>query len=84
MHIHLKPEFDEALAPFGEEAAPFFLAASLYHAHRISFAAAADLANLSFEEFLFRLREHFGSGFRVADESVLEDLEIVGKLVAKP
>ena len=84
MNIHLKPEFDEVLEPFGEEAAGFFLAASLYHAHRISFAAAADLADLGFDEFLFRLREHFGSGFRVADASVLEDLDTVDRLVPKP
>jgi len=77
MHIHLKPEFNEVLEPFGETAAGFFLAASLYHAHKISFAAAAALADLSFEEFLYRLKEHFGSGFHVADASVLEDLESV-------
>ena len=84
MQIHLKPEFDEALAPFGEEAAAFFLAAGLYHAHRISFAAAADLANLSFEDFLFRLREHFGSGFNMADASVQEDLDTVDSFAATP
>ncbi len=81
MKLNLKPEFDEALEPFGAEAAGFFLAASLYHAHKVSFAAAAALADLSFEEFLYRLKEHFGSGFRAADESVLEDLACVDQLM---
>lgn len=84
MHLHLKPGFDEALEPFGPDAAGFFLAASLYHAHRISFAAAASLADLSFDEFLFRLREHFGTGFRIEDASVLEDLNSVDKLTGQP
>ncbi|PIE01145.1 MAG: hypothetical protein CSA79_01105 [Thiothrix nivea] len=56
------------------------LAASLYHAHKISFSAAAALANLSFDEFLYRLREHFNSGFLIEDESVEEDLIIVDQI----
>lgn len=59
MSVVLKQEFDEVLEPFGKNAAEFFLAASLYHAHKISFAAAAALANLGFDEFLYRLKEHF-------------------------
>lgn len=82
MRLNLKPEFDEVLEPFGDQAANFFLAASLYHAHRISFAAAAALADLSFEAFLYRLQEHFGSGFRLSDDSVLEDLDAVDKLMS--
>ncbi|MBJ6608995.1 MAG: hypothetical protein JG718_01415 [Candidatus Thiothrix moscowensis] len=34
--------------------------------------AAAALANLNFNELLYRLREHFGVGFQVAGEMVLE------------
>ncbi|SMF96800.1 Uncharacterised protein family (UPF0175) [Methylomagnum ishizawai] len=84
MRLYLKPEFDEVLGPFGDEAASFFLAASLYHAHRISFSAAAALADLSFEAFLYRLQEHFGDGFRLADESVWEDLATVDSLMGQP
>lgn len=79
MQLQLKPEFEEILEPLGENAAAFFLAASLYYAHKVSFAAAA-LANLSFNEFLYRLKEHFGVGFQMADESVLEDLQTVAAL----
>ena len=50
------------------------MAASLYHARKISFSTAAALASLSFDEFLFRLKEHFDTGFMIEDESVLEDL----------
>ncbi len=82
MSLMLKQEFDEVLAPFGKNAAEFFLAASLYHAHKISFAAAATLANLSFDEFLYRLREHFNIGFFIADEVVEEDLQTVARLMA--
>jgi predicted HTH domain antitoxin len=53
------------------------MAASLYHARKISFATAASLANLTFEAFLFRLEEHFGRGFIIEDESVLEDMATV-------
>lgn len=74
--LHLKQEFDKVLEPFGHEAASFFLAASLYHAHKISFSAAA-LADLSFEAFLSRLQEHFDTGFWIADETVREDLDSV-------
>ena len=68
------------MEPFGNQAASFFLAASLYHAHKISFTAAA-LADLSFEGFLSRLQEHFGSGFWLADEAVLEDIDSVAKIM---
>ena len=80
MSVVLKQEFDEVLAPLGKNAAEFFLAASLYHAHKISFSAAAALANLSFDEFLYRLREHFNSGFLVEDESVEEDFQVISQL----
>ena len=81
MQVQLKPEFDEILEPLGENAASFFLAAGLYHAHKVSFSAAADLANLSFDEFLYRLREHFGSGFHLPDEVVREDMQTVERIM---
>ncbi len=83
MQIQVKQEFDEILEPLGENAASFFLAASLYHAHKVSFSAAANLANLSFNEFLYRLREHFGSGFHLPDEVVFEDLQTVDRIMAQ-
>jgi hypothetical protein len=33
----LQKDFDEILEPFGKNAAEFFMAASLYHARKISF-----------------------------------------------
>jgi hypothetical protein len=50
------------------------LAASLYHARKVSFASAAHLAGLSFEGFRYRLEEHFDKAYIIADESVLEDI----------
>ena len=82
MQLQLKQDFDEVLEPLGYHAAEFFLAAALYHAHKVSFAAAASLAGMHFEEFLMRLREHFGTGFLVADETVEEDLATVEKILA--
>jgi len=82
MSVVLKTEFEEVLQPLGKDAAEFFLAASLYHARKISFSAAAALANLSFDEFLFRLKEHFDKGFIIDDESVLEDMQTVNDLMA--
>lgn len=75
--LRLKPDFAEILQSLGANAGDFFLAASLYHAQKISFAAAAALAGLSFEEFNYRLREHFGQGFIVRDETVMEDIATV-------
>ena len=79
----MKNEFDEVLEPLGKNAAEFFLAAGLYHARKISFSAAAALANLSFDEFLYRLREHFDTGFVIDDEVVAEDLALVDELTAE-
>lgn len=73
--LSINKNFAEVLEPLGADATDFFLAASLYHARKVSFAAAANLSGLSFETFHDRLREHFGSGFIFADEAVLEDLE---------
>lgn len=60
---------------------PNFLWRPAYHARKISFSAAAALANLSFDEFLFRLKEHFDTGFMIDDESALEDLQTVNDLM---
>ena len=83
MAVMLKNEFDEVLEPLGKNAAEFFLAAGLYHAKKISFSAAAALANLSFDEFLYRLREHFDTGFVIDDDVVAEDLAMVDELTAE-
>lgn len=72
--LQFKPEFAEILQPLGVNAGDFFLAASLYHSHKVSFAAAAELAGLSLEEFHYRLREHFGHGFMLDDATVSEDI----------
>jgi len=79
----LSPRFIEVLEPFGASATEFFLAASLYYAHKVSFEAAAALAEMSFEEFHYRLKEHFDIGYIFADETVLEDIETVEKLAGK-
>jgi hypothetical protein len=81
MLLNLQPEFDEVLQPFGHQAAEFFLAASLYHARKISFASAAHIAGLSFDAFRYRLEEHFNQGFFIADKCVLEDIETLDNLV---
>lgn len=57
-----------------------FLAASLYHARKISFASAAHLAGLDFDDFKARLIEHFDQGYIMADECVLEESRTVEKL----
>jgi len=80
MLVELQPQFDEVLQPLGKHAVEFFLAASLYHARKISFASAAHISGLSFDAFRYRLEEHFNQGFLVADECVLEDLATVEKL----
>jgi predicted HTH domain antitoxin len=80
MLLELQPEVDEVLQPFGHHAVEFFLAASLYHARKVSFASAAHIAGLSFEAFRYRLEEHFNRGFLMADECVLEDIETVNHL----
>ena len=54
-----------------------FLAAGLYHAHKVGFGAAAALAGLGYDEFRFCLRVCFGHGFVIADETVEEDLQRV-------
>jgi hypothetical protein len=57
------------------ELARFFLAACMYHAHKMSFQAAADLSGLGFDDLKKRLKEYFSTGYIVASESVEEDLQ---------
>lgn len=80
MLLELQPEFEDVLQPFGNHAVEFFLAASLYHARKISFASAAHIAGLSFEGFKHRLEEHFNHGYLIADECALDDLQTVENL----
>jgi len=80
MNIQLQPEFDDILQSLGSSAAEFFLAASLYHAKKISFASAAQMAGLDFEGFKTRLIEHFGQGYILDDQCVLEDMQTIEQL----
>jgi predicted HTH domain antitoxin len=80
MQIQLQPEFDEVLQPLGCHVLEFFLAASLYHARKISFASAAQMAGLDFDAFKTRLSEHFEQGYIIADECVLEDIRTIKNL----
>lgn len=74
--------FNEILEPLGSQSAQFFLAASLYHAQKISFNRAAELAGLSFDEFKARLKEHFNTGYIISDEVLDADLENANKLLS--
>ncbi|WP_295436513.1 hypothetical protein [uncultured Thiodictyon sp.] len=76
----INPDFMPVLESLGQDAGNFFLSASLYHAHKISFAAAAALAGLGFDEFHYRLKEHFGYGMVIDDETVREDIRLVNQL----
>jgi hypothetical protein len=58
----------------------FFLAAGMYHAHKMSFQAAADLSGLGFDGFKKRLKEYFSTGYIVASETVEEDLQTARKI----
>jgi hypothetical protein len=80
MQVQLQPEFDEVLQPLGSHALEFFLAASLYHARKISFASAAHMAGLNFDGFKTRLTEHFVQGYIIADKCVLEDIRTIENL----
>ena len=72
--------FDEVLDPLGDNAANFFLSASLYFSHKISFSAAAALSELSFNDFNARLQEHFTKGFIVSDEDIIDDISTINEL----
>lgn len=79
MSVILKPEFEELLEPLGNNAAEFFMAASLYHAQKVSFSATAALANRPFEEFAFPLKEHFSTRLVVTDKPIEEDMAATNK-----
>lgn len=74
MRTDRNPDSAPVLEPLGTGAGDCFLSASLYHAHKVSFAAAAELAGLGYEEFHYRLKGQFGHGFVIDDECVIEDL----------
>lgn len=76
----INPDFVPVLESLGQGAGDFFLAAGLYHARKISFAAAAALAGLGFEEFHYRLKEHFGYGMVIDDETVRKDLRLLDQV----
>ena len=75
MKAQLLNMFDEVLEPLGKSSAEFFLAASLYHAQKISFKRAAELSGLSFDDFRFRLNEHFDTGYILFNETVEDDIK---------
>ena len=80
MKLQVNDAFAEVLSTLSHGSPDFFLAASLYHAREASFAAAAELAGMDVSTFGAKLSEHFGRGFLVADEDVLEDLATVRNL----
>lgn len=80
MPSEINAMFEEVLEPFGTRAADFFLAAALYHARKVSYGRAAAMAGLSFKPFGHRLKEHFGTGFLVADETLREDIKLAETL----
>ncbi len=78
--IQVLKNFEEILEPLGAQSTQFFLAASLYHAGKVSFQRAAELAELSFDEFKARLKEHFSTGFILHPKVVTSDNNSVDKL----
>jgi predicted HTH domain antitoxin len=83
MSVYISEQFDEILEGLGQNAADFFLAASLYHAGHVSFERAAALAGLNLEAFHYRLQEHFGHGFALVDEVVRGDIQTARELSGK-
>ncbi|WP_353570346.1 UPF0175 family protein [Candidatus Albibeggiatoa sp. nov. BB20] len=81
MQVQLKPDFETILKPLGYQTVEFYLAASLYHAHKISFATAASLAGMGFDTFLNQLQEQFDVGFIMTNKSVEQDLTTVDKII---
>jgi hypothetical protein len=74
--LKINPDFAAVLGSFGMGAGDFFLAAGLYLAGKISFGAAVALDGLGYEEFHYRLKEHFGHGFIINDETARQDLRL--------
>ncbi len=83
MRTEINTMFDELLEAFGAKAADFFLAASLYYSKKVSYERAAAMAGLSFRDFGQHLKEHFGTGFFLADETVREDMQLAEKLAGQ-
>ena len=54
--------------------ARFLLAASLYHAQKISFHAAASSSGLSFNLFKKRLKYYFSTGYIMSQEGVEDEI----------
>lgn len=63
--------------------ARFLLAASLYHAQKISFHAAAKLSGLGFNNFKKRLKKYFSTGYILPLEVVEDDIGMAKKLANK-
>jgi len=82
MNTQSLDRFDEVLEPLGNHSVEFFLAASLYHAQKISFKRAAELAGLSFEDFQSRLKEHFDTGYILFKETVIDDIQNTDTFIA--
>jgi len=62
------------------ELARFLLAASMYHAQKMSFQAAAALSGLGFDDFKRRLRDYFSTGYIIAPEVVEDDIKMAKKI----
>jgi len=65
------------------ELARFLLAASMYHAQKKSFQAAAAMSGLGFNGFKKRLRAYFSTGYIITSEVVEDDINIAKKLYSK-
>ena len=63
------------------ELARFLLAASMYHAQKMSFQAAAALSGLGFDGFKKRLRDYFSTGYIIAPEVVEDDINMAKKII---
>ena len=80
---HTFTELDKMAIHFGESStdlARFLLAASMYHAQKISFHAAATLSGLGFDSFKKRLNDYFSTGYIISSEVVEDDIRIAKKI----
>ena len=75
----INPAFGSVLEPLGAGAGDLPGRRPL-PCRQDQFSAAAAFAGLGFEEFHYRLKEHFGHGFIMDDETVLEDLRLADQL----
>jgi len=65
------------------ELARFLLAASMYHAQKMSFQAAASLSGLDFVSFKKKLKDYFSTGYIISSEVVEDDIRMARKLSAQ-